>query len=135
MRNLVYPTTAITIDALDRHGQHLGGQIIPGLRMMSDSLRDKTSDIRPGGSTGKAPGEGLGIFGKSTAQAISCGAVAAAAGAVELAVKRMRSSAYRPRIVLTGGDASRILNALGSKAEHRPHLVLHGLSTMVSAKR
>ena len=37
--------TAVTIDALDRQGQHLGGQIIPGLRMMQDALTSETDGI------------------------------------------------------------------------------------------
>ena len=37
--------TAITIDALDRDGNHLGGQIIPGLDLMADALSRDTSDI------------------------------------------------------------------------------------------
>ena len=40
--------TAVTIDTLDKSGQHLGGQIIAGLEMMTNALRDGTSDIPSG---------------------------------------------------------------------------------------
>ena len=37
--------TAMTIDALDGEGRHLGGQIIPGVGLMATSLAGETSDI------------------------------------------------------------------------------------------
>jgi type III pantothenate kinase len=125
--------TALTIDVLDRSGLHLGGQIIPGIDMMGDSLRSRTSDIAPASRRSKNPGEGLDIFGKSTDDAIAYGLLSAACGAIERAEKRLRSAAMRPKIVLTGGDASRILKQLNSNVIHRPNLVLQGLSTMLQS--
>lgn len=121
--------TAMTIDVVDRTGQHLGGQIIPGIQMMSDSLRTKTSGIAPATRKSRDPGDGLGVFGKSTDDAIAYGTLTAACGAIERAAKRVRSAGMRPKIVLTGGDASRILKQLNSNVIHRPHLVLQGLAT------
>jgi pantothenate kinase type III len=43
----------------------------------------------------------------------------------------MRSERYRPRIILTGGDGSRILKQLDGNVIHRPHLVLQGLARML----
>jgi len=37
--------TAVTIDALDDTGQHLGGQILPSVALMANSLAAQTSDI------------------------------------------------------------------------------------------
>lgn len=125
--------TALTIDLLDRSGRHLGGQIIPGIDMMGDSLRSRTSDIAPARRRSKNPGEGLDIFGKSTDDAIAYGSLSAACGAIERAEKRLRSAAMRPKIVLTGGDASRILKQLNSNVIHRPNLVLQGLATMLQS--
>ena len=123
--------TAMTIDAIDKAGNHLGGHIIPGMRLMGESLQAKTSDIAPAGRTRKKPGSELNLFGRTTADAIVFGSVSAAAGAIEFAAKRMRASGLRPNIVLTGGDASRILEQLSSGAISRPNLVLQGLSKMV----
>jgi type III pantothenate kinase len=122
--------TATTLDALDKTGLHLGGQIIPGVHMMGEALHANASDIGTAGRGRKGPTDTLGLFGKSTSEAVAFGALAAAAGAVELAVKRMRSAGFRPKLVLTGGDASRILEQLHSSALHRPNLVLQGLSVM-----
>ena len=125
----------MTIDAIGRAGQHLGGQIIPGLQLMADSLRKETSDIAPATRKPRDPGDGLGIFGRSTDEAIATGALTAASGAIEAAMKRLRSAGMRPKIVLTGGDASRILKQLNSNAFHRPNLVLQGLATMLQSNK
>jgi type III pantothenate kinase len=127
--------TAMTIDAVDRTGQHLGGQIIPGLQLMADTLRKETSDIAKATRKPRDPGDELGIFGRSTDEAIANGALTAASGAIEAAVKRLRSAGMRPKIVLTGGDASRILKQLNSNAIHRPNLVLQGLATMLQSNK
>lgn len=122
--------TAVTVDALAADGRHLGGQILPGLRLMMSSLHEDTSDLPP---VRRAPSSGDAVdgFAASTGSAIWHGALAAVCGAVERGLRRLRAGGHRPRLVLTGGDASRILNAVDAKAEHRPHLVLEGLAVMV----
>ena len=124
--------TATTIDVLDGGGRHLGGQILPGLDLMQASLSDSTSGIPPT-SARRDPGAGLDWFGRSTAEAVRSGALAAACGAIECAERRLRDNGLRAKIVLTGGDASRILKQLNVKAIHRPHLVLEGLSVMLTS--
>ncbi|MBT5219597.1 MAG: type III pantothenate kinase, partial [Woeseia sp.] len=37
--------SAVTIDAMDRRGQHLGGEILPGVHLMSRSLIRETNGI------------------------------------------------------------------------------------------
>lgn len=123
--------TAVTIDAMDDDGRHLGGQILPGVALMASALATETSDI-PATDTRVLPApEGLDIFADNTAGAVQKGAWSAVIGAVERAIRTLRSSAYDPVLVLTGGDASRMLNALGDDALHRPQLVLQGLACML----
>ena len=123
--------TALTIDAVDKAGLHIGGQIVPGMRLMSEALHAETSDLPATGRTMKDPGDGLGIFASNTRDAIVNGSLNATCGAIERAAGRMRSTGLRPKIVLTGGDASRILKQLKGNAIHRPNLVLQGLAKMV----
>ena len=123
--------TAVTVDALDDQGVHLGGQIIPGVATMADSLSSATSDIprvRPAPGRGRAD---LGMFARNTAAAVREGAQNAVAGAVDRAIQTLQSNDCQPAVVLTGGDASRILNALCEPPLHRPHLVLQGLAHML----
>ena len=123
--------TAVTIDVLDDDGQHLGGQILPGVTLMSAALAASTSDIPKAGHRVPAAAAGLDMFGDSTSKAVRNGVWNAVVGAVERAITTLRSNAYDPIVVLTGGDASRMLTALGSEPLHRPNLVLQGLARML----
>ena len=127
--------TAITIDAIDDDGKHLGGQIIAGVATMATALASSTSDIpNVRASSGRA-GSGLDIFASSTAAAVREGAHNAVAGAVDRAIRVLQSNAYSPTVILTGGDSSRILSALCETPLHRPHLVLQGLAHMLEHAR
>ena len=123
--------TAVTLDAIDDDGVHLGGQIIPGVETMLDALSSATSDIPPVKASSKPAAGELTMFGQSTAAAAREGAQNAVAGAVERAIRTLRSNGYDPTIILTGGGASRILGALEKTPLHRPNLVLHGLAHML----
>ena len=125
--------TAVTIDALDKNGRHLGGQILPGIALMANALHNETSDLPLAVGAKGASYSGMAMFTSNTRDAIGSGALNAVTGAVERAIRTLRSKAYRPRLVLTGGDASRILQALDGKPVHRPHLVLQGLLHMLTA--
>jgi len=122
--------TAVTIDMIDNEGQHLGGQIFPGVRLMLEALTASTSDI-PAVGRQQSAASGLDMFGDTTSKAVQNGAWNAVAGAVDRAITTLRSNAYDPTVVLTGGDASRMLTALGTEPLHRPHLVLQGLARML----
>jgi type III pantothenate kinase len=125
--------TAVTIDAMDNNGLHFGGQIIPGLALMGGTLRSDTSDIPTAKRKPRDPGRGLAMFASNTDAAVHNGAMNAVCGAIDRAVRILREEGHRPRIVLTGGDASRILKQLGDKVTHRPNLVLQGLAFMVQS--
>ena len=126
--------TAVTIDALSRSGEHLGGQIIPGLALMEQVLVAETGDIGPAKKRGGRTPTGMALFADNTDAAIRNGASCAVCGAIEAAVRRLRAAGYRPKIVLTGGDASRILKQLDVGFSHRPNLVLQGLAFMLRSK-
>ena len=123
--------TAVTIDAIDDGGRHLGGQILPGVELMAKALANETSDIPMTGLSEPGQFLGLKLFTGDTAHAVASGSESAVTGAVERAFRILRSSAYDAELVLTGGDASRMLTALGTEPLHRPHLVLQGLARML----
>jgi len=128
--------TAVTLDALDSKGRHLGGQIVPGFALMAGALNNETSNISVAGDEmGDELSRDLGVFADSTAGCVSEGAANAVAGAIERAISVLRSSAYDPVLVLTGGDASRILQAVNISPHHRPELVLAGLAELLAEER
>lgn len=124
--------TAVTIDALDREGRHLGGLIVPGLRLMREALHANTSDLPAPKRLADRSAATTALFATTTDGALDQGAMTAICGAIERALGRMRATGFRPKLVLTGGDASRILKRLDDTVMHRPNLVLQGLAVMVS---
>ena len=126
--------TAVTIDAIDDHGQHLGGQIIPGVGLMAAALNDNTSDIPATRLPRAERFQDMNMFARTTGNAVASGALNAVTGAIERSIRTLRSNAYEATVILTGGDASRILTALGDTALHRPNLVLQGLLNLLEAE-
>lgn len=115
--------TALTIDALDANNRHLGGYILPGLRVMRRALVDDTFALPPVDQDGSiAPGE-------STADGIANGSILALAGAVEKAATQYPFQ--RPDIVWTGGDADRIRLFTALPGEFRPSLVFEGMRRLM----
>jgi type III pantothenate kinase len=127
--------TAVTIDAIDNDGQHLGGQILPGVALMSDALTKKAADIPSVGQRVSKAASGLDMFASNTARAIEQGIMNAVVGAIERAAWAVEESGNEPTIVLTGGDASRILKSIEDEVLHRPHLVLHGLAKILENRQ
>lgn len=123
--------TAVTIDALDGEGRHIGGQIVPGIAVMAMALSANTSDIPDVRRRAARDVKGMDMFARDTGGAVASGTLNAVVGAIERALRVMRAGRYRPRLVLTGGDASRILGSLGDEPLHRPHLVLQGLARLL----
>jgi type III pantothenate kinase len=123
--------TAVTLDAIDDEGTHLGGQIIAGVATMAGALASATSDIPSVKPAPARAGTDLGMFARNTAAAVREGAQNAVAGAVDRALRTLQSNAYEPTVVLTGGDASRMLTTLSETPVHRPQLVLRGLAHML----
>lgn len=117
--------SAVTIDYVDRSGQHLGGFILPGLQMMIRSLQTEAARIwfdpqqvlqtSPGASTGECVNHGLSWLSAAMVDRIH-GDVG------KLGLKS---------IFVTGGDALR-LQGLGLRAVHSPDLVLRGLAAIDS---
>ena len=126
--------TAVTIDAIDDSGQHLGGQILPSVTLMAESLARNTSDIPNIQRRASSQGRGMEMFASTTAGAVGHGTLNAVVGAVERAANVMRDNGLDPTVILTGGDASRILKSLGEEAMHRPNLVLQGLARLLEER-
>lgn len=127
--------TALTLDALDDDGMHLGGQIIPGAQTMLNSLSCATSDLPLVKLSAKSRASELGMFGLNTTAAIREGVQNAEVGAIERAILALQNNGSDPTIVLTGGGSSRILEALDDTPLHRPNLVLSGLLHMLENEK
>jgi len=118
--------TAMTIDVVATGGAHLGGYIIPGLDLMRRSLGDQTGDLRR--FAGDELPAGRLSPGHSTAEAINSGALAAVCSLIDHCVGTLSEQEAAPALVVTGGDAERLIPHLDVAAHHRPQLVLEGLT-------
>jgi type III pantothenate kinase len=125
--------TAVTFDAVDAAGVHLGGLIFPSTRLSAAALDRNTSDI---GSTAPAPAvaHGLELLGRSTDAAVGHAAWLALSAALDRAVATVeRALGARPAVYLTGGDAQVLRGWLETRVELRADLVLEGLKLFADA--
>lgn len=115
--------TAVTVDLAAEDGAFLGGVIMPGVRLWSESLHARTARLplvepRP---------PALCPAGR-TREAISSGILLGLAGAVERVVAELKRSAPSAvRVFATGGDAPLIAPLVAAVDETAPDLVLEGL--------
>ena len=118
---IVMAGTALTIDALAAGGRFMGGVIVPGPAMMRRSLDRGTAGLRlTEGRFTPLP--------RSTPDAITSGAIQAAAGAVERMAAAMRESGAEPaQLLLSGGAAQELQPHLHMAAVLHENLVLDGL--------
>ena len=121
--------TAITVDALGKRGQHMGGLIAPGPQSMRRALA---------GATAGLPDQGEGEFqllAHDTRSGITSGGWQAAAGLVERMHAHLSATLGKEtRFILTGGDAPRLAKIVSTPFELCPDLVLRGLAVVAGAK-
>ena len=126
--------TAVTFDAVDAQGQHLGGLIMAGPRLAAAALSRETSDIGKTATSDEAP-RGLALMGRSTDEAVAHGAMLGVAAAVDRALNVVSEELQaEPLVLLTGGHALALLPWLESAVQYREHLVLEGLA-LIAAER
>ena len=114
--------TALTIEVIDDEPAYRGGIIAPGPRLMRDALSTGGAQLPAVDLT--APPHPMGT---STEHALQSGIVHGfEAMTVGLVERLSRSLPHAPRIVLTGGAAPLIQDALPHVDTHDPHLVLRG---------
>lgn len=121
--------TAVTIDAVDSDGTHLGGAISPGVFLMKESLLKKTADIHYGEDTVGS------IFAKNTGEAVASGAWYAIASLADRAAYELeRRVRVVPKVFLTGGDGEPVAKLMKSRTKYCPDLVLLGLAVCAKVR-
>lgn len=124
--------TAMTVDALDSSGQHLGGVIVPGPDLMVSSLLRNTSEIASRAMQGNI---GADVFANNTLGGIRQGSVHALAALVERAMQAMQARiATTPVLYLTGGASASLEGVLRMPYRHVADLVLRGLAVVANSK-
>ena len=125
--------TAVTIDTIDEYGNHIGGQILPGLQLMLSSLDKKTDRITLPLISNDLTNMKINFWGDNTNDAIVFGACNAICGAIERAIIYLQENGHSPTVILTGGDALIFKNLMKEGYTHRPNLVLEGLAVIANS--
>jgi type III pantothenate kinase len=118
--------SAITVDAMDAEGNHLGGLIMPGLAMMQKSLTTETQGI--GAVTQDMP---AGLLAQDTQAGVLAGSRWAALGFIRGVVAQLKHDLGEPlTVVVTGGDAPMLLPQLPDDYRHEPDWIMKGLAIL-----
>lgn len=121
--------TAITIDTMDQFGHHCGGLILPGFRLMQESLFEKTNIPE---SRNLTPD---GLWAKDSHSAIASAALYATVALVEKVLSESyRTMATEPKLIMTGSDADRLVDVIDSQFTLAPDLVMQGLRCLAEEK-
>ncbi|UHD18160.1 type III pantothenate kinase [Thiocapsa bogorovii] len=121
--------TAATFDLLLADGRHLGGLILPGVEMMRASLLAGTLIPRIASEPTDEP------WAVDTGPAVAAGSLQALAALATRLYDRLRQETQAPpALILTGGDAERLVPAMDRPCRVVPDLVLRGLSEVVSGE-
>lgn len=117
--------TAVTLDAVDASGNHLGGLIAPGLATMRCSLTERAHRL-------PVVGEGdIWLLATDTPTGIRSGTLLGLAALIDGLVGRLTEESGLPlRPLLTGGDARQLHSWFVRRYEHFPDLVLEGLAVL-----
>ena len=118
--------TAITMDLLAASGQHQGGLILPGIKMLKQVLLEETAEVKPSAALPLAT-----LLASSTGAGIHGGAVYMVVAAIDRLVNDVAAKQGPDlEVLITGGDAGTILTLLAHPAHHDPELVLKGLAIL-----
>ena len=120
--------TCITVDFVDAKGVYHGGAIMLGLKMNLQALHTFTAKLPLIDLEGveKAP-----VLGRSTEESILAGTLGATLLALAGYVTLYKEKAPGLRVLLTGGDAEKLMASGANGWEHVPHLTLIGLNEIL----
>ena len=125
--------TALTGDLLDAHGEHLGGIIAPGRRLLQQSLQGGTAQVITDAPAPEVDCDAQGA-GRSTDACVAWGVTHSVIGCctrvVEVARARLGADVA---VLLTGGDAPWAQPLLPFASRVEPELVLRGLAVIADA--
>ncbi|HMB73548.1 MAG TPA: type III pantothenate kinase, partial [Gammaproteobacteria bacterium] len=122
--------TALTIDAISASGEHQGGLILPGLRLLREALLAAAADIDSTTQEPSAAPPGFSVFARSTEQALANSGSLACAAAVDRCARTLSAQGGAPYVVLCGGDAAALAPWLETRAQICPNLVFEGLAML-----
>ena len=118
--------TATTMSVLDKNGAHIGGCIIPGVKISMDALTDKTA-LLPGLQLDQ-PKKAIG---RNTIDAMRSGIMMGTACMLDGMIERMEAElGYKTTVVATGGIAKFIVPMCKTPMIYDKDLIIKGLAAL-----
>lgn len=118
--------TATTMSVIDRNGDYIGGQIIPGLRLAVDALSAHTAQLPY--INLDDPGK---LIGTNTVDCMRAGAIYSNAAMLDGLADRVESELGEPvTLVATGGLMKTVLPHCRRKIRYHENLLLLGLNEL-----
>ena len=118
--------TATTMAVLDQNGAHIGGCIIPGVKLSMDALTEKTA-LLPGLQLDQPKR----TIGRNTVDAMRSGIMIGAACMLDGMVERMEAElGYKTTVVITGGIAKFIAPLCKTPMIYDKDLIIKGLAAL-----
>ena len=118
--------TATTMSVLDKNGAHIGGCIIPGVKISMDALTDKTA-LLPGLQLDQPKR----AIGRNTIDAMRSGIMLGTACMLDGMVERMEEElGYKTTVIVTGGIAKFIVPMCKSPMIYEKDLIIKGLAIL-----
>lgn len=118
--------TAVTVDAVNQQGHHLGGWILPNVNFSAESLAQRSGKIEL-----IKPSEANIQLGKITEECVYNGLYASHIYLINSLYQQLVDSEAKVEVYLTGGDASiyhQLLNELNVPNQRIDNLVFVGMS-------
>ena len=118
--------TATTMSVLDKNGAHIGGCIIPGVKISMDALTDKTA-LLPGLQLDQ-PKKAIG---RNTIDAMRSGIMLGTACMLDGMVERMEAElGYKTTVIATGGIAKFVIPMCKTPIIYDKDLIIKGLAAL-----
>jgi type III pantothenate kinase len=109
--------TATTVDLLASNGQHQGGWILAGIKVLFDSLVHNSTLVHANKSVMPYV-----AFGKNTTDNVNNACWAATLGMIEQAIKQVQQLGEIEHIIFTGGNGQALKHLLLANNKHRHEL-------------
>ena len=112
-----------TFDIVSKNKEYLGGSIAPGIKISLEALTSKTASLKS--VELKLPQN---VIGKNTYEAIQSGLIIGHASMIDSMIEKIiLELGINPKIILTGGLSSIVLQELNINCEFIENLTLIGL--------
>lgn len=120
--------TAATLDAINENGVHIGGHIVPGLRMLRNTLPKYTGKVRFEAENSFDLG-----YGVSTVEAVEKGSLSMLIAWAKQEIERFKKSFPEGTVFVTGGTVPHLLENLPVGVVPHEDIVLDALKRIATS--